>query len=138
MTMRDCVSPNRRASRRTAGGSAESAADCAEALVKLVFDLEVPEPKHGPPGFSKGGIRKAVALLRPLDLRIPVRARLSRREVVGMPVPEPAVHENGHAPPRESQIRLAREGLCVNAPSARPVGPQGAPQGEDLLIERAG
>ncbi len=91
----------------------------SDASVELALDVKVPEAEHQPASRPEPFVGIPVALLRAGDLRVPVGPGPTRREVVGMPVPEPPVDEHRDLdPPAEGDVRLARKRRKVASPAA--------------------
>jgi hypothetical protein len=95
------------------------------AVPDVFFDLEVPEADDDPPGLLELCIYAGVPSPVSVDLLIPEFSGLPP-VVVRVPMPERAVHENGHLSTDPSEIRTSGDRSGVQSPAAQSRRPKGA------------
>lgn len=91
--------------------------DLGKASGGIVANLKVPEPQNSPPSAAQLLVGQPVSLLGPRNLRVPVVARLTKGEVIGMAVPKGAVDEDCDFPASKSEVRPTRKRAGMTAPT---------------------
>src|SRR5438132_695604 len=92
--------------------------------IRIVLNIEIPEPQNTPASFSEHCVLLAVAGDISLDLLVPVAAPTTRLPLARVAVPERPVDKDGDLPACEGHVDSATGSTPVATKSPEALAPQ--------------